>query len=54
MKTLPAERVHYSTVYGFGHLVCSFVSRVFFWRTIVGGNNWIPGPAILGWAARRS
>lgn len=47
MSTLPAERLRYSPFYGIGHLVCSIVSRVFFWRTIVGRENWIRGPAIL-------
>ncbi|MBN1919055.1 MAG: 1-acyl-sn-glycerol-3-phosphate acyltransferase [Verrucomicrobia bacterium] len=47
MKRLPGERSHYSTFYGFGQLVCSLMSRLFFWRSIVGLEHWIDGPALI-------
>ena len=47
MTTERRKRASYSVFYGFCHLGVSLFSRVFFWRRIVGLENWIPGPALI-------
>ncbi len=40
-------RWRYTTLYGFGKIVTCLFSRLFFWRSIVGREHWIPGPALI-------
>jgi 1-acyl-sn-glycerol-3-phosphate acyltransferase len=47
MMTEARDRAGYSVFYGFCHLMTSLVSRTFFWRRIVGLENWVPGPALI-------
>lgn len=37
----------YNVLYGFSKMVVCLGSRVFFWRSIVGREHWIPGPALV-------
>jgi len=47
MNPLPGERPHYSTFYGFAHVVVSALARALFWRSVVGLEHWVKGPALI-------
>jgi len=37
----------YSAFYGFSHMMTDLISRVFFWRRVVGRKHWPEGPALI-------
>jgi 1-acyl-sn-glycerol-3-phosphate acyltransferase len=40
-------RPRYSTFYGFSKIAVVTLSRVFFWRSVVGLEHWVKGPALI-------
>jgi 1-acyl-sn-glycerol-3-phosphate acyltransferase len=47
MKAGRTMRWRYTPLYGFAKLISCLVARLFFWRSVVGREHWIAGPALI-------